>query len=296
MARKKQGITICKYPGCNYKIYWKSKLKRHIKSVHENKKDFNCEVCDRSFRCNFSLKRHSLTHKKNKGSDRKKATFQQNTGIQQCSKSIQNGSPQETKPVMIHFMRKEARANMISQESFAADEEILPIPIDFEVQNSAETFIPKKQDKHLQPKVLLRKLKNEDIELYTKKESFQPTIILTKLKEKNSEKDSSIDKQYLVQCKKNHQKFVKKSGQRNRLEQNVQEISGKKANKITESKKKFESQYNHDYWSHQKTLSKAKKNTSKNFVKALVTITMWLTISEAAFSFLCNCNFIRNLF
>ena len=429
MARKKQGVTICKYPGCNYKIYWNSKLERHIKSVHEKVKDFNCEVCDRSFRCNFSLKRHSLTHKKNKGSDRKKATFQQNLDVSsslnkhdiatvvesetimskqdspsqinstasskptaivkpqsemkveettneenksdlvtddkpkkkplppkpwlkkkrkanpstkqtanddesstsasapastgngynldfldklddpnfnpfatkssvvndgeqlpvskpaasgynldfldnadlddpnfnpfetktkvvldnECSKSIKNGSQQETKPVMIHFMKKEARANMMSEESFAADEEILPIPIDFEVQNSAETFIPKKQDKHLQPKVQLRKLKNEDIELYTKKESFQPTIILTKLKEKKSEKD--------------HQKFVKKSGQRSRLEQNVQEIRRKKANKITESKKKFESQYNFDYWSHKKTLSKAKKNTSKNFVK-----------------------------
>ena len=51
------------------------------------------------------------------------------------------------------------------------------------------------------------------------------------------------------------------------MEQNVQEIRRKKANKITESKKKFESQYNFDYWSHKKTLSKAKKNTSKNFVK-----------------------------
>ena len=81
MARKKQGVTICKYPGCNYKIYWNSKLKRHIKSVHEKVKDFNCEVCDRSFRCNFSLKRHSLTHKKNKGSDRKKATFQQKLDV-----------------------------------------------------------------------------------------------------------------------------------------------------------------------------------------------------------------------
>ena len=80
-----------------------------------------------------------------------------------------------------------------------ADEEILPTPIDFEVQNSAETFIPKKQDKHLQPKLQLRKLENEDIEFYTKKESFQPTIILTKLKERNSEKDSSIDKHYSVQ-------------------------------------------------------------------------------------------------
>ena len=51
------------------------------------------------------------------------------------------------------------------------------------------------------------------------------------------------------------------------MEQNVQEIHRKKANKIPESKKKFESQYNFDYWSHKKTLLKAKKNTSKNFVK-----------------------------
>ena len=122
-------------------------------------------------------------------------------------------------------MSKEARAKVICHESFVADDENLPIQIKFLVQNSIENCIAKKQDKRLQPTVQLWKLKKEEIDIYTRKDTLQPKIILTKLKERYPEKDNSTKKQYSVVCRKNYQKFVIKSRQRNLLEENVQEIS-----------------------------------------------------------------------
>ena len=49
---------------------------------------------------------------------------------------------------MIHFMSKEARAKVLCHESFVANDENLPIQINFEVQNSIEKRIPKKQQIH----------------------------------------------------------------------------------------------------------------------------------------------------
>ena len=110
-------------------------------------------------------------------------------------------------------------------ESFVPDDENLPIQIYFLVQNSMENCIAKKQDKRLQPTVQLWKLKKEEIDIYTRKDTLQPKIILTKLKERYPEKDNSTKKQYSVVFRKNYQKFVNKSRQRNLLEENVQEIS-----------------------------------------------------------------------
>ena len=116
-------------------------------------------------------------------------------------------------------MSKESRAEVMWHESFVADDENLPIQINFLVQNSIENCIAKKQDKHLQPTGQLWKLKKEEIDIYTRKDTLQPKIILTKLKERYPEK------QYSVVCRKNYQKFVNKSRQRNLLEENVQGIS-----------------------------------------------------------------------
>ena len=63
------------------------------------------------------------------------------------------------------------------------------------------------------------------IDIYTSKDTLQPKIILTKLKERYPEKDDSTKKQYSVVCRKNYQKFIDKSKQRNLLEENVQDIS-----------------------------------------------------------------------
>ena len=52
-------------------------------------------------------------------------------------------------------MSKEARAKVMHHESFVADDENLPIQINFLVQNSIEIYIAKKQDKCLQPTVQL---------------------------------------------------------------------------------------------------------------------------------------------
>ena len=110
-------------------------------------------------------------------------------------------------------------------ESFVADDENLPIQIFFLVQNSIENCIAKKQDKHLRPTAQLWKLKKEEIDIYTRKDTLQPKIILTKLNERYPEKDNCTKKQYSVVCGKNYQKFVNKSRQRNLLKENIQEIS-----------------------------------------------------------------------
>ena len=47
-------------------------------------------------------------------------------------------------------MSKEARAKVMCHESFVADDENLPIQINFLVQNLVENCIAKKQDKRLQ--------------------------------------------------------------------------------------------------------------------------------------------------
>ena len=219
---------VCKYPGCNYEIYWKCKMNRHVKSVHKKEKDFLCEVCQKYFRCNFSLNRHKgLKHKPNS---------------QKCSKSNQNDSQQESKPVVIHFMRKEARAKVMDHESFVSDDENTPIQTNFEVQNSVENCILKKQDKRFQPVLQLQKLKKVEIAMYARKDTLQPKNILTK--------------------------FINKSGQRNLLEGNDQDISSRTEKKNTKKEETFVSQYNYhiDWWLRQKALE-TKKQTSQNHVK-----------------------------
>jgi hypothetical protein len=163
---RKQGNMVCEYPGCNYEIYWKYKMNRHVKSVHKKEKDLLCEVCQKTFRCNFSLNRHKrLKHKPNS---------------QKCPKSIQNDSQQESKPVVIHFMSKKARATVTSQESFVADNENAPIQTDFEVEKSVENHVPEKHDKRFQPVLQLEKLKKKDIAMYLRKDTLQPKNSLTK--------------------------------------------------------------------------------------------------------------------
>ena len=254
MGRKKQGNMVCEYPGCNYEIYWKYKMNRHVKSVHKKEKDLLCEVCQKTFRCNFSLNRHKrLKHKPNS---------------QKCPKSIQNDSQQESNPVVIHFMSKKARATVTSQESFVADNENAPIQPDFEVEKSVENCVPEKHDKRFQPVLQLEKLKKVEIAMYTRKDTLQPKKSLTK--------------------------FIKKSGQKNLLKENDQDMSSRAEKKPTKAEETFVSQYNYhnDYWPRQKaleakkktsivkndfakegvvekqkTLLKTKKNVSKNFVK-----------------------------
>ena len=206
MGRKKQGNVVCKYPGCNYEIYWACKMKRHVKSVHQKQNDFLCELCQKSFRCNFSLNRHKrLKHK----------------------------------PVVIHFMRKEAIATVTSDESFVADHENTPIQTNFEVQNSVENCVTEKQDKHFQPVVQPEKLKKVDIAMYTQKHTLQPKNSLTK--------------------------FNNKSGQKNLLMRN--DMSSRTEKKNTKAEETFVSQYNfhNDYWPRQKALeTKKKTSTVKN--------------------------------
>ena len=222
-------------------------MKRHVKSVHLKEKNFLCEVCQQSFRCNFSLNRHKrLKHKKEKGSDTNKDSFQPSQSVEKCSESDQNVS-QKPKPVMIHFMKKEARAKIMCHESFMADVENEPIQIDSEVQNSNENCSVKNQDKRLEPTAQLRKLKNPEIEIHTRKNTLQPKMTLTELKGKNSEKKNSMKKQNSVEQRKFHQKY--------------QDISGK--SEITKAEQQFVDQYNFDWWSDQKT--ETKKKAPQNF-------------------------------
>ena len=235
MGRKKQGNIVCKYPGCNYQIYWEAKMKRHVNSVHKNINNFLCEVCQNSFRCNYSLNRHKrLKHKPTS---------------QKCSVSNQNDLQQESKPVVINFMKKEASAKVLDHESFVSDDENEPIQIDSEVQNSIENRSAKNQDKHLEPTAQLGKLKTPEIEIHTQKNTLQPTMTLTELKEKNSEKKNSMKKQNSVEQRKFHQKY--------------QDISGK--NEITGAEQQFVDQYNFDWWSDQKTALETKKRSPRNF-------------------------------
>ena len=235
MGRKKHGNVVCKYPGCNYQIYWEGKMKRHVNSVHLKQKDFQCDVCQNSFRCNYSLNRHKkLKHKPNR---------------QKCSVSNQNDLQQESKPVVINFMKKEARAKVLDQESFVSYDENEPIQIDSEVQNSIENRSLKNQEKRLEPTVQLRKLKKAEIEKHTRKNTLQPTMTLTELKDKNSEKKNSMKNQNSVKQRKFHQKY--------------QDISGK--NEITGAEQQFVDQYNFDWWSEQKTPLETKKRAPRIF-------------------------------
>lgn len=223
-------------------------MNRHVKSVHLNEKDFRCEVCQNYFRCNFSLNRHKrLKHKPNS---------------QKCSESNQNDPQQESKPVVIHFMRKEARAEVMDHESFVSDDENTPVQMNFEVQNSKENCSVKNQEKCLEPILGLQKLKNTESELYTRKDTLQQKIILAKLKERDVEKDNSMKKKYSVDSKKILEKFINKSGRRNRFEENR---TGKKN---TTEEETFVSQYNYhiNWWARQRALE-AKKKTSQNLVK-----------------------------
>lgn len=43
-------------------------LKRHIQNVHERKKNFSCETCDRAFKTKYNLAQHLLRHIRNPSS------------------------------------------------------------------------------------------------------------------------------------------------------------------------------------------------------------------------------------
>ena len=146
-------------------------------------------------------------------------------------------------------MSKEARAKVMCHESLVADVENEPIQIDSEVQNSNENCSVKNQDKRLEPTAQLRKFKNPEIEIHTRKNTLQPKMTLTELKGKNSEKKNSMKKKNSVEQRKFHQKY--------------QEISGK--NEITEAEQQFVDQYNFDWWSDQKTALETKKKAPQNF-------------------------------
>ena len=82
------------------------------------------------------------------------------------------------------------------------------------------------------------------------------------MKERDVEKDNSMKKKYSVDSKKILEKFINKSGRRNRFEENR---TGKKN---TTEEETFVSQYNYhiNWWARQRALE-AKKKTSQNLVK-----------------------------
>ena len=52
------GMKYCEYEGCTYQHEWQSKIKTHNETVHQQKKDYHCDQCEKSFGRNSNLKRH----------------------------------------------------------------------------------------------------------------------------------------------------------------------------------------------------------------------------------------------
>ena len=48
-----------KCSNCNASFDWKSSLKRHVRTVHEKNRPFQCNVCDKKFHTNVQLKIHN---------------------------------------------------------------------------------------------------------------------------------------------------------------------------------------------------------------------------------------------
>ena len=43
---------------CNFSCYQKRDLKKHIESAHENKKLFRCDICDKTFNQKTNMTAH----------------------------------------------------------------------------------------------------------------------------------------------------------------------------------------------------------------------------------------------
>ena len=56
-----EGKKVFKCNMCDKNSIWKHAMKQHMASVHEGKKPFKCEVCDYSCSQNSSLKRHAAS-------------------------------------------------------------------------------------------------------------------------------------------------------------------------------------------------------------------------------------------
>ncbi len=52
----------CNYEECDYKTMNQSNFTRHVKTVHENSRDFICNSCHKTFNCSGSLHKHMQTH------------------------------------------------------------------------------------------------------------------------------------------------------------------------------------------------------------------------------------------
>ena len=52
----------CKYPDCDLVYKRSGDLKRHVQIVHENQKNFKCQVCEKSFTRPETLKNHMAMH------------------------------------------------------------------------------------------------------------------------------------------------------------------------------------------------------------------------------------------
>jgi uncharacterized Zn-finger protein len=49
---------------CNQAFNIKQQLERHVKEVHENERKYECPTCKKSFKRKQALKKHSKTHNK----------------------------------------------------------------------------------------------------------------------------------------------------------------------------------------------------------------------------------------
>ena len=57
-------------PHCQLQSITNTNIRKHIKEVHEGKKDFTCEFCKKSFSRKFSLKKHESVHTITKSKNR----------------------------------------------------------------------------------------------------------------------------------------------------------------------------------------------------------------------------------
>ena len=52
---------VCDFENCNFACKWPSFLANH-KLIHENKRNFKCDICDATFKLSGDLLRHKRYH------------------------------------------------------------------------------------------------------------------------------------------------------------------------------------------------------------------------------------------
>ena len=223
-------MKFCNYEGCPYKHEWQSKIIQHNETVHLQKKDFHCDQCPMSFGRSFNLKRHKeIKHLQGKQFE-----------CEICKKTYTTKQNRDVHQKQVH--------EKIEIEQILNNNEYDTLSVNFncELESSNENVVAGKRDTVQQPFIKIEKITPAEIEVYRGGKSLQPRVLLRKLKDtelpQNCPTTTSEKRQPETQ-------FTTTKRDKFKLKENVPKKYSKREKEIAKEKESFVYNYSYDSWS-----------------------------------------------